>query len=89
MGNIKVAVIGLGYVGLPLARLFATRYPVIGFDVKVERVAALKAGKDVTQEISDECLPAVLLPGLPVTAPVAVMPVKQVMMAPVSVEQVL
>lgn len=65
MGNMKVAVIGLGYVGLPLARLFATRYPVIGFDVKVERVAALKAGKDVTQEISDECLSAVLLPGLP------------------------
>ena len=34
MGNMKVAVIGLGYVGLPLARLFATRYPVIGFDVR-------------------------------------------------------
>ena len=33
MENIKLAVIGLGYVGLPLARLFATRYPVVGYDV--------------------------------------------------------
>ena len=41
MENIKLAVIGLGYVGLPLARLFATRYPVVGYDVKRERVAAL------------------------------------------------
>lgn len=40
MESIRVAVIGLGYVGLPLARLFATRYPVVGFDVKQERVAA-------------------------------------------------
>ena len=38
MENIKLAVIGLGYVGLPLARLFATRYPVVGYDVKRERV---------------------------------------------------
>ena len=44
MENIKLAVIGLGYVGLPLARLFATRYPVVGYDVKRERVAALMEG---------------------------------------------
>ena len=47
MENIKLAVIGLGYVGLPLARLFATRYPVVGYDVKRERVAALMEGRDV------------------------------------------
>ena len=35
MENIKVAIIGLGYVGLPLAHLFATRYPVVGFDIKM------------------------------------------------------
>ena len=65
MENIKLAVIGLGYVGLPLARLFATRYPVVGYDVKRERVAALMEGRDATQEVSDELLRAVLLPRLP------------------------
>ena len=65
MENIKLAVIGLGYVGLPLARLFATRYPVIGYDVKRERVAALMEGRDATQEVSDELLRSVLLPRLP------------------------
>ena len=51
MGKIRVAVIGLGYVGLPLARLFATLYPVVGFDVKRERVAKVtgeSAGSDGT-----------------------------------------
>lgn len=65
MENIKVAVVGLGYVGLPLARLFATRYPVVGFDVKQERVAALMEGRDTTQEVSEELLKSVLLPCLP------------------------
>ena len=51
MENIKLAVIGLGYVGLPLARLFATRYPVVGYDGKRERVAALMEGRDATQEV--------------------------------------
>ena len=41
MELINLAVIGLGYVGVPLARVFATRYPVVGYDVKRERVAAL------------------------------------------------
>ena len=45
----------LGYVGLPLARLFATRYPVIGYDVKRERVAALMEGRDATQEYRMNC----------------------------------
>ena len=65
MENIKLAVIGLGYVGLPLARLFATRYPVVGYNVTVERVAALMEGRDATQEVSDELLGSVLLPRLP------------------------
>ena len=56
MSTKKIAVIGLGYVGLPLARLFATKYPVIGFDINKERVAQLKAGKDATLEVSDEIL---------------------------------
>ncbi len=65
MEKIRLAVIGLGYVGLPLARLFATRYPVVGFDVKQERVDALQAGRDATQEVTDEQLQSVLLAHLP------------------------
>lgn len=66
MENIKLAVIGLGYVGLPLARLFATRYPVVGFDVKRERIDGLLAGHDATKEVSDELLASVLLSRMPV-----------------------
>ena len=58
--SIKLAVIGLGYVGLPLARLFATKYPVVGFDINQNRIAELKSGKDSTLEISDADLKAVL-----------------------------
>lgn len=65
MENIKVAVVGLGYVGLPLARLFATCYPVVGFDVKRERIAGLVAGQDTTRELSGELLSSVLLEHLP------------------------
>jgi len=57
----KVSVIGLGYVGLPLARLFATKYPVVGFDTNKQRVVALKSGIDSTLEVSEELLKAVLL----------------------------
>ena len=56
MKKIKIAVIGLGYVGLPLARLFATKYPVIGFDINKERVRELQAGTDSTLEVEDEIL---------------------------------
>ena len=45
MNTIKIAVIGLGYVGLPLARLFATRYPVVGYDKKQSRVDSLQKVK--------------------------------------------
>ena len=54
--DIKICVIGLGYVGLPLARLFATKYPTIGFDMNAARCEALMAGHDATLEVSDELL---------------------------------
>ncbi len=54
--DIKICVIGLGYVGLPLARLFSTKYPTIGFDLNVNRCEALMAGHDATLEVSDELL---------------------------------
>ena len=44
MKDIKIAVIGLGYVGLPLARLFATKYAVVGFDINHKRVKELLSG---------------------------------------------
>lgn len=56
----KIGIIGLGYVGLPLARLFATKYPVIGFDINLERVKELRAGHDSTLEVEDELLQAAL-----------------------------
>jgi UDP-N-acetyl-D-galactosamine dehydrogenase len=54
--KIKIAVIGLGYVGLPLARLFSTKYETIGFDINRKRVDALMAGIDDTLEVSNELL---------------------------------
>ena len=56
MKDIKIAVIGLGYVGLPLARLFSTRYKTVGFDMNQNRVKALMQGHDTTLEVSDELL---------------------------------
>lgn len=56
MENIKIAVIGLGYVGLPLARLFSTKYPTIGYDMNKARVDELMTGHDATLEVSDELL---------------------------------
>jgi UDP-N-acetyl-D-galactosamine dehydrogenase len=59
--SIKIAVIGLGYVGLPLARLFATKYPVVGFDINQSRINGLRSGTDSTLEVSDAVLQAVLV----------------------------
>jgi len=56
----KIAVIGLGYVGLPLAVAFAEKYPVIGFDINEERVKELASGTDHTLEVSDELLQSAL-----------------------------
>jgi len=57
----KIAVIGLGYVGLPLARLFATKYSVVGFDINQGRVDELNSGIDSTLEIEQALLESVLL----------------------------
>jgi len=57
----KIAVIGLGYVGLPLARLFATKYQVVGFDINQNRISSLRSGTDSTLEVSDEVLQKVLV----------------------------
>lgn len=54
--DIKICVIGLGYVGLPLARLFSTKYHTVGFDMNAKRCEALMAGHDATLEVSDELL---------------------------------
>ena len=60
MKNKKIAVVGLGYVGLPLARLFATKYSVVGFDINKKRVEELRQGKDTTLEVENEVLQSVL-----------------------------
>lgn len=54
INNLKIAVIGLGYVGLPLAVEFGKQYPVIGFDINTNRIASLQAGTDHTLEVSDD-----------------------------------
>jgi len=54
INNIKIAVIGLGYVGLPLAVEFGKHLPVIGFDINASRITALNSGTDHTLEVSDE-----------------------------------
>ena len=56
MNGIKIAVIGLGYVGLPLARLFSTKYKTVGFDLSQERVDMLMNGHDSTLEVPDALL---------------------------------
>lgn len=56
MDNIKICVIGLGYVGLPLARLFSTKYPTVGFDMNQNRVNELMAGCDSTLEVENSLL---------------------------------
>ncbi len=63
MNNIRIAVIGLGYVGLPLARLFSTKYKTIGFDVNAARVKSLMEGHDSTLEVEDELLQSALANG--------------------------
>jgi len=56
INNIKIAVIGLGYVGLPLAVEFGKNHSVIGFDINQHRINELKSGTDHTLEVSDEVL---------------------------------
>ena len=68
MKEIKICVIGLGYVGLPLARLFSTKYETVGFDMNPARVAALMAGHDATLEVSDELLQTAIKNGFKCTS---------------------
>lgn len=67
METMKIAVIGLGYVGLPLARLFSTKYQTIGFDMNQKRVDALMTGHDATLEVSDELLQSAIKNGFKCT----------------------
>ncbi|WP_195661122.1 MULTISPECIES: nucleotide sugar dehydrogenase [Bacteroides] len=64
----KICVIGLGYVGLPLARLFSTKYKTVGFDMNSKRVEALMAGHDSTLEVSDELLQSAIAGGFTCTS---------------------
>lgn len=68
MNNIKICVIGLGYVGLPLARLFSTKYKTVGFDMNPTRVKALMDGHDATLEVSDELLQSAIKNGFVCTS---------------------
>ena len=56
LSNIRICVIGLGYVGLPLARLFSTKFPTVGFDINSRRVESLMQGHDDTLEVEDDLL---------------------------------
>ncbi len=64
----KIAVIGLGYVGLPLARLFSTKYETVGFDMNRQRVEALMQGHDATLEVDDALLQQAIQNGFVCTA---------------------
>ncbi len=70
MNNIKIAVIGLGYVGLPLARLFSTKFKTIGFDLNHQRVEKLMSGHDTTLEVPDELLQEAISSGFVCTSDV-------------------
>ncbi|QGY46562.1 nucleotide sugar dehydrogenase [Maribellus comscasis] len=61
MNQTKIAIVGLGYVGLPLAVEFAKKYPVVGFDIKQERIKELNAGHDSTLEVDNKNLQSVLV----------------------------
>ena len=61
MSTDRISIIGLGYVGLPLAVEFATKFPVTGFDIKKERVEELRNGHDATLEVEDDHLKSVLI----------------------------
>src|SRR5665648_758100 len=67
MSSIRIAIIGLGYVGLPLARLFATKFPVVGFDVNQKRVNEINNGIDRTLEVEEQILLSALVSENPVS----------------------
>lgn len=67
INQVKIAVIGLGYVGLPLARLFSTKFPTVGFDMNQNRVNSLMDGQDSTLEVDDNLLQEALSNGFKCT----------------------
>lgn len=68
MKETKICVIGLGYVGLPLARLFSTKYKTVGFDMNPKRINALMAGHDATLEVADSLLQSAIANGFVCTS---------------------
>jgi UDP-N-acetyl-D-galactosamine dehydrogenase len=71
MNNPKIAIIGLGYVGLPLAAAFASKYEVVGFDINTKRIAELNSGLDTTNELTTEQLNKVVGTSLKLTTTLA------------------
>ncbi len=69
----KIAVIGLGYVGLPLAVEFAKHFPVVGFDISEPRIADLKKGDDFTKEVSNEAIKSAIDSDLTLTSDEAIL----------------
>ena len=63
----KIAIVGLGYVGLPLAVEFSKHYQVVGYDISTERVENIKIGRDTTLEIAEDALRDSLASGFSVT----------------------
>ena len=55
-GKEKIALVGLGYVGMPIAVAFAKKVKVVGFDLNKEKIDAYKSGKDATKEVGDEAI---------------------------------
>ena len=71
MNNPKIAIIGLGYVGLPLAAAFASKYEVVGFDINTKRIVELNSGLDATNELTTEQLNKVVGNSLKLTTTLA------------------
>ncbi|HPW65525.1 MAG TPA: nucleotide sugar dehydrogenase [Salinivirgaceae bacterium] len=69
--DVKIVVIGLGYVGLPLARLFSTKYTTIGFDINQARVEELMSGHDSTLEVEDKLLQSAIANGFICTSDIS------------------
>lgn len=68
MKDTRICVIGLGYVGLPLARLFSTKYKTVGFDMNQMRVEELMSGHDATLEVNDDLLQSAIAKGFTCTS---------------------
>ena len=63
----KIAIIGLGYVGLPLAVAFSKKFPTTGFDINTQKVQSIQQGNDPTDEVGNDTLQTALNEGLRIT----------------------